>query len=239
MFNNKSVVVIIPARKGSVGLPGKNWKLLHGKPVIEYSIEHAISSKYVDKILVTSDSKEIEKITLEYISKNPEDKRIVFIKRPDVYCGPNVSSETVMIHALSLTNKMFGAIVLLQPTSPVRQIGMLDKCIEKFFNENADSLSTSEKHTPFFVQKNIKGGLDFHFSKTYRTRRQELKAEEWYYHDDGNISIVKHDVLQSWHTRIGSKHIIYENEAICSLQIDTEMDFKMIEALMPLMEKQK
>lgn len=71
MIADKKVIAIIPARGGSKGLPGKNIKLLRGKPLIAWSIERALESKYIDEVLVSTDSEEIARVALDHGAKVP------------------------------------------------------------------------------------------------------------------------------------------------------------------------
>ena len=70
MYKNNSFLAIVPARGGSKGLPGKNIKELCGKPMIAYTIEQALRSKYISEVIISTDSADIEKIAVEYGAKS-------------------------------------------------------------------------------------------------------------------------------------------------------------------------
>lgn len=109
-------LVIIPARAGSKGLPGKNWKLLHGKPLIQYTIEVALETFAADEICITTDAPEVMEIAQNLGVSIP------FV-RPEVLASDNAGSRDVMLHALNFWEAHYykpDVLVLLQPTSPFR-----------------------------------------------------------------------------------------------------------------------
>jgi CMP-N,N'-diacetyllegionaminic acid synthase len=115
------VLAIIPARGGSKGIPGKNIKLLGGKPLIVHAIECAIGSKIVSKIVVSTDSDEIANVAGNY--------NIEVIKRPSELADDASNVVTAVEHAYKFLNEEFDVIVLLQPTSPLRVSKDLDNVI--------------------------------------------------------------------------------------------------------------
>ena len=112
MIANKNVLAIIPARFGSKGLPGKNIRPICGKPLIVWSIIQGLESKYIDEVIVTTDSQEIANIANQYGAKTP------FI-RPDSLATEDASSIDVIFHAidyLSNAGSAYDYIVLLEPS---------------------------------------------------------------------------------------------------------------------------
>ena len=127
MINGKTVLAIIPARLGSKGLPGKNIRDLCGKPLIAWTIENAKKSRYLDKVLVTTNCPDIVRISLEYGAEAP------FI-RPDELASDHASTYDVINHTLAYfrdtENKEFDYTVLLEPTSPLREKNDIDQMLE-------------------------------------------------------------------------------------------------------------
>ena len=113
-------IAIIPARGNSKRLPGKNIKLLYGKPMIAYAIEEAKKSKYVDEVVVTSDDDEILNISKEYGAD--------VIKRPSELAYDDTPTIEAIRHAVAHMGDDL-VVVLLQPTSPLRTVKDIDKCI--------------------------------------------------------------------------------------------------------------
>lgn len=147
-MKNLNSIIIIPARKGSKGLPNKNIKKLQSKPLIKYSIEFALKiKKNNDIICVSSDDERIEKI-VENI------KNIEFIKRPKNISNDTTPMESVIKHSLNEFEKKnisFNSIILLQPTSPIRKIIDYKNLIRKF-NKNIDMVVSvrEAKENPYY-----------------------------------------------------------------------------------------
>jgi CMP-N,N'-diacetyllegionaminic acid synthase len=127
MINGKPVIAIIPARGGSKGLPGKNIRDLCGKPLIAWTIEKAKKSKYLDVILVTTDSQEIAGIAKKYGADVP-------FLRPSDLAGDRVPTYDVIFHGLTYyreaQGREFEYTVLLEPTSPLREDEDVDRMLE-------------------------------------------------------------------------------------------------------------
>src|SRR3990170_4228465 len=118
MFNGKRIVGIIPARGGSKGLSGKNIKMLCGKPLIAWTIEAGLNSKYLDEVMVTTDSEEIADVSRKFGATVP------FLRPHELALDHSTTFEAVQ-QAIDFyrTNlrKIFDYIVLLEPTSPLRE----------------------------------------------------------------------------------------------------------------------
>ena len=119
----KNILIIIPARKGSKRLPGKNKKILCGKPLICWTIEFALKIPEITDIIVTSDDKDIEKICKKY-------PKIQFEKRPSYLAKGNIPMEFVIEQLLFTLQKKYDLIVLLQPTTPIRDLNHIEKCMQ-------------------------------------------------------------------------------------------------------------
>lgn len=126
MINGKRVVALIPARCGSKGVPGKNVKLLSGKPLLAYSIECALRSQYVDDVIVSTDSREYATLSERMGAKVP------FMRPPEISEDKSTDYEMVA-HYLSWTraaNENVDFIIHLRPTSPLRRDCVIDEAIE-------------------------------------------------------------------------------------------------------------
>lgn len=134
---NPIVYAIIPARKGSKRLPKKNKKLLLGKPLIEYTIDEALKSKYITWVLVSTDDEDI----IDLITNNNE---IGYIHRPEELAKDDTEQWEVITHALKCY-KQNTIIILLQPTSPLRTVQNIDNALEMFFTYNKSVLSIYKK----------------------------------------------------------------------------------------------
>ncbi|HYE09850.1 MAG TPA: acylneuraminate cytidylyltransferase family protein [Patescibacteria group bacterium] len=195
MYKNKKIAAIIPARKGSKGIPNKNITKLKGTPLIAYSIIQAKKSLILDKIIVSTDSEEIFNIAEAY---EADIKGL----RPE-----ELSSDTAVLYDVlkyevnnhRLIEGNFELIVLLQPTSPLRQSYMIDDALEQFIDEeqkSAVSVSVVEEHPIYMRTINQEGQLVKVLSVESTVRRQDLPT---YYRVNGMIYINKiSDILESY-----------------------------------------
>jgi CMP-N-acetylneuraminic acid synthetase len=129
-------VAVIPARKGSKGLVGKNTRLFAGKPLIEYSIVESVGCSMIDETIVSSDDELALALATNYLC--------TIHKRPSNLAGDDVDMLAVLkdvITSFSL-NLKYDALVLMQPTSPLRFGNILNKCLMKFKSDNPASLMT-------------------------------------------------------------------------------------------------
>lgn len=175
MINGKRVIAIIPARGGSKGLPGKNIKELCGKPLIAWSVEAGLASQYIDEVIVTTDSEEIAGIARDFGATIP------FIRPAELASDTATSFDTVK-HAIDFyqneLNKTFDYIVLLEPTSPLRESGDIDGMIEKIISveDQFDAIvSLGEAHLHPSIMKKTDGSKIEPFCKELimATRRQD------------------------------------------------------------------
>jgi CMP-N,N'-diacetyllegionaminic acid synthase len=133
MLREIKILGIIPARGGSKRVPGKNKKLLAGKPLIEYAIESSLQSKYIDTLIVSSDDEEILAIAKRY-------PKLIALLRPEEISGDEAQAITYVHHALASLNYVFDIIVIIQPSSPLTLASDIDATISLLFdNPNADS----------------------------------------------------------------------------------------------------
>lgn len=128
----KNVLAVITARKGSKRLPEKNIKLLNGRPLITYTIKTALLSKKIDDIIVYSNDDKILKLADGYGIQN--------MKEPDYLAEDHIMPEVAIEYLLRQLDKKYDAVVLLQPTSPLRTVKDIDMCIKLFFDGNFDSV---------------------------------------------------------------------------------------------------
>ena len=220
-----SVVAIIPARGGSKGVPGKNIRMLCGRPLIQYSIEHALNAASVDEVYVTSDSEAIGEVA-SMSGAN-------VIARPSDLSGDNASSESAILHALGDIEKSTGSlpelVVFMQCTSPLREPGDIDKALEYFRSENANSLlSVVPNHR--FIWSDQDGVVSaLNYDPKNRPRRQDMTPQ---YMENGSFYIFDAARFLAEKNRLFGKTVVYEMSSDSMLEIDEELDFVLIEALM-------
>ena len=138
------IIGIIPARGGSKGIPRKNLRNLGGKPLIQYTIEVALQSGFIDKTVVTTDDKEIASLSEELGTE--------VIDRPDNLAGDKalvMDAVRHVIHSERKNGQEYDLLVLLEPTAPFRTATDIDETIDLVVKNNSDSAATfSETETP-------------------------------------------------------------------------------------------
>ena len=199
-------IAVIPARGGSKGLPGKNIKLLKDKPLIAWSIECALLSKNIDRVIVSTDSDEIKKVALEFGAE--------VIERPAHLSTDEATTISVLEHIVhEIPNA--NTIIVLQPTSPLRDDNLIDKCIELYESDSYTNLATGFwcKFKEFGSHNNL--------------RRQDYKG---FFYDDGSVYILSREIIIKglW---CGEKPARFINEKYMNFEIDDEIDFLVVETL--------
>lgn len=220
-------LAIIPARGGSKGIPGKNIRIVAGKPLIAHTIEHALKSGVVNRTVVSTDDKKIADVSKQCGAE--------IVWRPSEISGDTASSEEALIHVLDYLGKKENyepdLVIFLQATSPLRKPTHINDAVEKLVELKADScFSAYPEHFAgrWGINKNgIVRSLNYEISK--RPMRQEYPIE---YLENGSMYIFKPWVLRETGNRLGGKIVIYPMNLIYSLQIDTPDDLKLIEHLL-------
>ncbi|MEW6619808.1 MAG: acylneuraminate cytidylyltransferase family protein [bacterium] len=224
---DKKFVGLIPARGGSKNIPLKNIKPFQGIPLIAYTIEEALKSKYLDRIIVSTDDDQIAKISKEYGAEVP-------FLRPAELATDTAPTLPVIQHALRYLESegyISDFVVLLQPTSPLRPVKYIDAAIEKILETNADSVITiteSEIH-PYWMCK-LEGDKVSPFIKTNSSlRRQDLPV---IYRLNGAVVVSKTEVILSGKSYQEQDVRAIIMESIYSIDIDTPLDFYIAEKIM-------
>jgi len=218
----KKVLAIIPARGGSKGLPRKNILDLNDKPLITWTIEASLNSKYINKTIVSSDDDEILEISKKYGAE--------ILKRPDEFATDISSSEAVVHHVIENTNEIYNYIILLQPTSPLRNTLDIDNALKELFSTDATALiSVCEYDNKILkaFKENEFGYIEGISNNTYPfMRRQDLPQT---YMSNGAIYIIKVDKFLKNNSFFTDKTISFVMDDIKSLDIDTQVDLKKVE----------
>jgi CMP-N,N'-diacetyllegionaminic acid synthase len=224
------ILAIIPARGGSKGVPGKNIKLLGGKPLLAYTSEIALQSKLLKEVIVSTEDLQIIEAAKRLNIKVP-------FTRPMELAQDNTPTIDVIIHALEWYKKqgvLFDAVCLLQATSPFRTVAFLDKAIMTFIEKGCDSLVSVQKvpheYNPHWTfEVNTDGNLKIATGENQIiSRRQELPIA---YHRDGSIYITKTEVLLAAHSLYGQSISFIESDPDFYVNIDTLQDWEKAEEI--------
>ena len=225
-----NIIGVIPARGGSVGVPLKNIHELCGKPLIYYVIEAALSSVYLRRLIVSTDHEEIARISKSYGAEVP-------FKRPaDI--SEDVATEFVIQHAVRFIeeeeNRKIDIVVTLQATTPLLKSSDIDATIEKLTMDNADSAITVKEVTEYpwwMLRMDSKGFIEPFLIQDLAgeiTIRQNL---EKLYVPNGGVYATKRDILMNENRIIGKKCSAVVMPRERSLDIDSPLDFKIIETI--------
>ena len=227
--NMRRRIGLIPARGGSKGIPHKNVYLINNKPLIAYSIEAGLEAKkqgYLDKVVVSTDDKEIAEIALSYGAEVP-------FMRPDELASDKSKSVDCMIHAIRFFSDIgieYDTIVLLQPTSPLRIGEDIVEAIKIYDLEKADSLISCYKEESIneYNSYHLDGNIGIPLNKEHNLgkRRQDIAS---LYVRNGAIFIT--DVVYMLKTKlvISDKPAVYVMPQERSANIDTLYDLKLAE----------
>jgi len=240
MINNKRVLVIVPARGGSKGLPKKNLLNLCGKPLVGWPIVTAKASKYVDDVVVSTDSLEIAKIAENYGATVP------FI-RPAALATDTATTYAVIGHVLEFlkeAGKSFDYIVLREPTSPLTETDDIDRALEMLTSKRAiaDSIvgvcKVEATHPAFDVVIKENGTIKpFMFQDFSQTGRRQDLTDLYFF--EGSLYISDTAVLLSKKSFYHERTLPYIVPRYKSLEIDERIDFIFAEATLNNLDKIK
>ena len=213
-------------------MPRKNIKPINGKPLIAYTIQEALKSKFIDKYIVSTDDVEIQEVALAFGASAP-------FLRPDDISSDIASSVAALQHAVTWIENADGLrydyVIELMCTNPTKTVEDIDACIDLLLRTDADSVIAVHKledHHPIRIKKIVDGRIvDFCLEEPLESRRQDLKPDAFI--RSGSIYALKRDHLMEDNQRYGSSksmaYILPENRAV---NVDTEIDFKIAEILL-------
>lgn len=230
LYKGKKVICIIPARSGSKGLKDKNIKKLLEKPLMAYSIEVAKKSGLFDEVFVSTDSNEYKKTAESFGAKVP-------FLRPDDISGDKAQAYDYIKNTLNTYkdkyNKKFDYFIVLQPTSPIRNIEHLREFINLLIEDNHESVVSvcEADHIPQLYNtlpenKSMKGFFD---DISRGVNRQSFGK---YYRLNGSIYGMKVDSFYKYNSYYIENSRAYIMDKTYSVDVDDEMDFYLCEKIM-------
>jgi N-acylneuraminate cytidylyltransferase len=220
-----NIQCIILARGGSKGVPNKNIINFCGKPLIAWTIEQCLSSKYISSVWVSSDSQTILDVARKYGAKT--------IQRPDSISGDLSSSESAWVHSVELIQKTHEVDLIFAPqlTSPLREAKDIDNALELFQLEGYDSMfSSCIVEDLLFWKSDEKNQLkSVNYNYLNRQRRQDMQEQII---ENGSFYIFKPSFIKKYNNRFGGKIGHFEMEFWKMFEIDSLEDLKMCAILM-------
>lgn len=219
MIGAERVLAVIPARGGSKGVPRKNIRVVHGKPLIAWTIAAAQRSKYLDRIIVSTDNDEIAAVARGCGADVP-------FMRPAHLAADDTPGIAPLMHAMDQLPG-YGWVVLLQPTSPMRTAADIDACLYRCIERNAPACVTMTAVSPPELMFRIDqagtvapvlgwGGIAM--------RRQDLPDA---YVLNGAVYAARSRWLRSTGGFLNEETVAYIMPQERSLDIDTEFDVKL------------
>ena len=226
MINGKSILAIIPARGGSKGLPDKNILPLADKPLIAWTISAAKRSNHIDRCIISTDDEEIAEIGKKYGGEIP-------FMRPMELATDGAIGNNVIIHALETINKKYDIVIVLQPTSPLRNESDIDAGLDYMLkNEAPACVSVCKSNKPpywhFTIEQGGKLKSIFPQNKLL-TNRQELPVT---YMPNGALYIAKTEWFKKTKSFFTESTIAYIMPAERSIDIDSQLDLNYAELLL-------
>ena len=223
MNTKPKIFAIIPARGGSKGLTGKNIKPLNGKPLICHTIGEVLKSKYLDKVFVSTDDPLIANISKRCGAE--------IIERPEELARDESPTIDAIFHAIDTIKEVSDQdiIILLQATSPLRNVDDINNAFELFLNNECESVVSVCKveHSPYWFKVIEEGYLKSLFGDEYRgLRRQDLESV---YIPNGAIYISIPQTLYKYKSFFCSHTIPYIMPIEKSVDIDNNIDFMLAE----------
>lgn len=228
MYKDQRILAIIPARGGSKGIPNKNIIDLCGKPLIAYSILAAQKSRYIDDIIVSTDSEKIRDISLEYGASVP-------FLRPAHLASDTSKTIDCMIYTIQELNKqgqLYDYVVLLQPTQPLRKEGVIDEAIAQLLESPEESLvsvTTVTEHPILMRTITKEGTLKSLLPMSSTVRRQDFPAV---YRVNGSIYINRINEHFNESTSLNDNVLPYIMDEQYSVDIDSLADLRKAEAFL-------
>jgi CMP-N-acetylneuraminic acid synthetase len=242
----EKALAVIPARGGSVRVPRKNIKLLHGKPLIAYAIEAARDAETIDRIIVSTDDDEIKRVAIEYGAEVP------FMRPADI--SEDVPTEDVALHAVEWlrNNDSYspGILVCLEPPSPFRKAEHIDRCVNSIIaDKDLDSALTVTNVRGYRPEWMVRIGTDNLITPytDYFTREGEALLKfpasqefEPLYRSVGLVFSCRTSALKKYKSFVGRKCMAIEIDGKDTLDLDYPEDFDICEIIMKkhVMKKQ-
>ncbi len=198
------VLGVTPSRGGSKGVPRKNVRICHGKPLIAWTIEAAAASELLDRYVVSTEDAEIAEVSRAFGAE--------VLDRPEELAGDTATTLSVLQYVHSEVPA--DLVVLLQATSPVRDPDLIDRCIRQLVESGADSLAT--------------GFISTYKEYSAEHRRQDVPG---FFYDDGNVYVYRGELIAKGDPVGRSvERVLLDREQ--SVEVDDEFDFWLAERVL-------
>lgn len=215
------ILCVIPVRGGSKGVPGKNRRLVAGKPLVVWTIEQALAARPALDVLVSTDDPQLAEIARAAGADVP-------FLRPAELARDETATEPVVQHAIAhriTEGRRPDAVMLLQATSPVRLEGTIDRAIAQFHETGVDSLVGVVAQTPFLWR--LGTPTVAHYDIDARPRRQDIDADGFFYRETGSLYLTRTEIYETRDNRLGGDVGLFVMDDVEGIDIDTELDLSL------------
>ncbi len=223
-----NILCVIPVRGGSKGVPGKNLRPVAGKPLVSWSIAHAVGSTTPMRVIVSTDSEEIAMVAREAGAEVP-------FLRPAELATDTAPTEPTVIHAIEwVRNEGWepDLVVLLQATSPIRSEHSIDRAIAQLRAEDADSLVGVVPSSPFLWHSGQPPVADYPVDA--RPRRQDMTEAMIPLRETGSLYVTRTRIYDEQSNRLGGTVSLFVMDEREGLDIDTHVDLVIADSLLSM-----
>lgn len=221
MIQGQSVLGLIPARGGSKGIPRKNVRPVAGKPLIAWTVEAALGSRVIDRVVLTTDNDEIAEVAASFGCEVP-------FRRPAELASDETDTLDAVLHALDNLDKSYDWLVLLQPTSPLRLSADIDSAVEACLAAGAASCVsvTDVEKPPAWMYTLRDNRLQPLLDSNVAARRQVAPKA---FALNGAVYVIRVDHLRRIRSFVDADTVAYIMPRERSIDVDVELDLRLVE----------
>jgi YrbI family 3-deoxy-D-manno-octulosonate 8-phosphate phosphatase len=217
-----NVLAIIPARGGSKRVPNKNLNLVAGEPLLVHSLRQARQSNHVSEVCVTTDDEQIAAVAIAHGA--------AVVRRPKALATDTSSSEAAILHALDdrLARGLSDPdiVVFLQCTAPVRQPDDIDRALEQYVADDADTMFSAHRAGQYIWARQEGRMVSITYDYQARQRSQDFEPQ---YRENGSMFLFRPDFFRAHNNRLGGKIAVFEMDYWSSFDIDTPQQAELVD----------
>lgn len=233
MIDGRKVLALVPARRGSKGLPLKNIRPLHGKPLLTWPVEAALASRYVDRVVVSTDSEDFAAVARVAGAEVP------FMRPPELATDTTPSIEVILhaINSLANSGDHYDYLILLEPTSPLTDAVDIDRALENLttLGSEADAIvgvTAMVSAHPAFAVRVAADGLIRPYAVAHFGQMPRRQDTEPVFSLDGSLYVSTVEALRRERSFCHKRTLPYITPRHKSFEIDDLIDFICIEAIL-------
>ncbi len=219
-----AVLGVVPARGGSKSIHKKNIAPLLGHPLIYYTISEARKSRYIERLVVSTDDEEIAQVSQGFGAE--------VLMRPSEYATDNARTELALIHVLNTLKELEGyepdIVLTLEPTSPLRSVRLIDSCVEVFSETDADAVISVAENSAL-VGRVLPDG---HFQYLIPNQARRRQDRQPLYRESSTLYATRTEALMKTGSVLGERLYAVIAEPHEAIDINSPIDMVIAEAVM-------